>query len=87
MITTVWQSMLRVASVLSNLIAYGFYHLPRVTRGYYTWQWMNACIAGMSGIAASEWNPNVHDLATPGSRYSFCPCLLARYTDACQMGV
>ena len=54
MITTVWQSMLGVASVLANLIAYGFYQLPTRTHGLYTWQWMTICIACISGVASGE---------------------------------
>lgn len=55
MITTVWQSMLGFATVISSLLAYGLVHLPRVTKGLYTWQWLNIIIASISGVASGEW--------------------------------
>ena len=55
-IVTIWQLMFVLAGFVSNLLAFGFYHLHGSENlkdhGLYSWQWLNLCLAIISSIAS-----------------------------------
>ena len=52
LVTTIWQAMFGVAGIVSNLMAYGFYHV-KGRHPLWSWQWLNVSVAIISFIAAA----------------------------------
>ncbi|XAO24864.1 hypothetical protein I312_103673 [Cryptococcus bacillisporus CA1280] len=50
-VTSVWQSMLGISTAISNLLAYGFYHIK--DGALHSWQWLHITIALVSLISAT----------------------------------